>query len=134
VYNHGGGILENCDSPRYMIHHVAGYVTCTFELQHGSLRLHVYMYICMRYLHVMRCYDEVQSKLRPTDWPTDRPLSNLSLKSVAAHEKSYLLDVPELNESLHEIRFRLSPVDSDKVVLANVLLRRRQRIPVRKVI
>jgi hypothetical protein len=28
VYNHGGGILENCDSPRYMIHHVAGYVTC----------------------------------------------------------------------------------------------------------
>jgi hypothetical protein len=82
----------------------------------------------------MRCYDEVQSKLRPTDWPTDRPLSNLSLKSVAAHEKSYLLDVPELNESLHEIRFRLSPVDSDKVVLANVLLRRRQRIPVRKVI
>jgi hypothetical protein len=27
VYNYGGGILENCDSPRYMIHHVAGYVT-----------------------------------------------------------------------------------------------------------
>jgi hypothetical protein len=29
VCKQGGGILGNCDSPRYMIHHVAGYVTCT---------------------------------------------------------------------------------------------------------
>jgi hypothetical protein len=40
VYNHGGGILENCDSPRYMIHHVAGYVTCmsmsSFTCQHRN--------------------------------------------------------------------------------------------------
>jgi hypothetical protein len=38
VYNYGGGILENCDSPRYMIHHVAGYVTRTHA--HNRLAAH----------------------------------------------------------------------------------------------
>jgi hypothetical protein len=39
VYNYGGGILENCDSPRYMIHHVAGYVTSRAEKRTIALRL-----------------------------------------------------------------------------------------------